>query len=65
MTPDERNLFERLDRMVLEASGAKLKKIQEIDLQTQLDGLPFYDAYVSSRPLASQSIRQEPRKTKQ
>lgn len=48
MTPDERRLFERLDKLVLEATKSELKKIQRVDKQTQLDGLSFYDAYVNN-----------------
>ena len=48
MTPNERMLFERLDRMILDASKDELKKIQKKDMQTQLDGLPFYDSNTGS-----------------
>ena len=64
MNPDERRLFERLDRMILDASPDELKKIQEADLQTQLHGLPFYDTCINSKYLESQSIRQKSRKQK-
>jgi hypothetical protein len=37
--------------MVLNASTKKLKEIQEIDYQTQLEGLSFYDVYVDSNSL--------------
>ena len=58
MNPSERELLEKLDNMVLTASADELRKIQEIDLQTQLDGVSFYDAFVNST-LANQSIKQE------
>ena len=59
MTPAERELLKKLDQMVMTASDEELKKIQEIDLQTQLDGISFYDAFVNSKALANQSIKQE------
>lgn len=46
MTPDERILFEKLDKLILEASKDKLKKIQNVDRQTQLNGLTFYDSNI-------------------
>ena len=51
MTPEERKNLEKLDNMVLNASAKKLKEIQEIDYQTQLEGLSFYDVYVDSNSL--------------
>ena len=59
MNPSERELLEKLDNLVLTASGDELRKIQEIDIQTQLDGMSFYDAFVQSTSLANQSIKQE------
>lgn len=59
MTPAERQLLEKLDNLVLTASGDELRKIQEIDIQTQMNGLSFYDAFVNSQSLANQSMQQE------
>jgi len=59
MNPSERELLEKLDNLVLTASGDELRKIQEIDIQTQLDGMSFYDAFVQSTSLVNQSIKQE------
>ena len=59
MTPAERQLLEKLDNLVLTASGDELRKIQEIDIQTQMNGLSFYDAFVNSTSLVNQSIKQE------
>lgn len=64
MNPSERELLEKLDNMVLNASADELLKIQEIDLQTQLNGESFYDAFVNST-LANQSIKQESQKSTQ
>ncbi|HSA76521.1 MAG TPA: hypothetical protein VLE02_03160 [Nitrosarchaeum sp.] len=63
MNPSERELLEKLDNLVLTASGDELLKIQEIDIQTQLDGVSFYDAFVNSTSLANQSINQESRES--
>ncbi|MBI2110795.1 MAG: hypothetical protein HY476_03965 [Nitrosarchaeum sp.] len=65
MTPAERKLLEKLDNLVLTASGDELRKIQEIDIQTQMNGLSFYDAFVNSTSLANQSIKQESQESKQ
>ena len=51
LTPEERKNLQKLDNMVLNASTKKLKEIQEIDYQTQLEGLSFYDVYVDSNSL--------------
>ena len=65
MTPAERQLLEKLDNLVLTASEDELRKIQEIDIQTQMNGLSFYDAFVNSTSLANQSIKQESQESKQ
>jgi hypothetical protein len=65
MTPAERKLLEKLDNLVLTASGDELRKIQEIDIQTQMNGLSFYDAFVNSTSLTNQSIKQESQESKQ
>ena len=65
MTPAERKLLEKLDNLVLTTSGDELRKIQEIDIQTQMNGLSFYDAFVNSTSLANQSIKQESQESKQ
>ncbi len=57
----ERKLLDKLDKLVTESSYEELKKIQEIDLLTQMDGRSLYDAYANSSVLASQSIKQESR----
>lgn len=59
MTPAERQLLEKLDNLVLTASEDELRKIQEIDIKTQMNGLSFYDAFVNSKSLANQSMEQE------
>ncbi|MFB5603074.1 MAG: hypothetical protein ACE5SV_05165 [Candidatus Nitrosomaritimum aestuariumsis] len=51
--------MDKLDKLVMDASGDELKKIQELDLETQLDGTSFYDAYLDSRALVNQTIKKE------
>lgn len=63
MNQSERELLEKLDNLVLTASPDELQKIQEIDLQTQLNGTSFYDAFVNSTSLANQSMKQESRES--
>lgn len=53
MNISERHLLETLDNMILSASGDDLKKIQEIDLKTQMDGLSFYDAFVNFKSMTN------------
>jgi hypothetical protein len=53
MNISERHLLETLDNMVLSASGDELKKIQEIDLKTQMDGLSFYDVFANFKSTAN------------
>ena len=64
MNSTERKLLDKLDKLVLESSGDELKKIQEMDLQTQMDGRSFYDEYLNSSSLVNQSIKQELRESK-
>ena len=61
MTPDERKLLQKLDQMILNASDEELKKIQEADIQTQMNGLSFYDTMINSKFVPNQSIKHETR----
>jgi len=63
MSPAERRQLQKIDDLVLGASPEDLKKIQEIDHQTQLEGLSFYDVYVDSSSLINQSIKKSFRKS--
>ncbi len=63
MTPKEREHLQKLDDLVLNASPEELTKIQEIDHQTQMDGLSFYDVYLDSSSLINQSIKKSLRKS--
>ena len=59
----ERKHLQKLDDLVLDASPEELKKIQEIDHQTQMEGLSFYDVYLDSSSLINQSIKKSFRKS--
>ncbi len=45
MSLAERKFMKELDEMILNASESQLKKIQELDIKTQLDGSNFYDVF--------------------
>jgi len=63
MTPKERKHLQKLDDLVLNASPEELTKIQEIDHQTQMDGLSFYDVYLDPSSLINQGIKKSFRKS--
>ncbi len=63
MTPKERRHLQKLDDLVLNASPEELTKIQEVDHQTQMEGLSFYDVYLDSTSLINQSIKKSFRKS--
>jgi hypothetical protein len=63
MNTKEREDLKKLDDLVLDASPEELKKIQEIDSQTQLEGLSFYDVYLDSSSLINQNIKKPYRKS--
>ncbi len=63
MSPSERKELQKLDDLVLDASPEELKKIQEIDHQTQMDGLSFYDVYLDSSSLVNPNIKKSFRKS--
>ncbi|MCH7560242.1 MAG: hypothetical protein IIC67_02555 [Thaumarchaeota archaeon] len=63
MSPAERKELQKLDDLVLGASPEVLKKIQEIDYQTQMDGLSFYDVYLDSSSLVNPNIKKSLKKS--
>ena len=63
MTPIERKRLQKLDDLILHASMEELQKIQEIDYQTQMEGLSLYDVYVDSSSLINQSVKKSFRKS--
>lgn len=60
MSDVERDFIKSLDKKILNASQEDLKKLQELDVKTQLQELTFYDAYVKSNPAG----KRKPQKTK-
>ena len=57
LTPKEREDLKKLDDMVLNATSDELKKIQEIDHQTQLEGVSFFDVYLDSSSLIHKNFK--------
>lgn len=51
MGEEQRRRMRRIDRAVLGADPEQLRKIQELDRQTQLDLVWFYDVYAGRMPL--------------
>jgi hypothetical protein len=47
MSQVEREYIRSVDDAILKASGEELKKLQELDLKTQLHVNSFYDAYAT------------------
>ncbi len=47
MSTVEREFYKSVDDVILKASGKTLKKLQELDMKTQLHANTFYDAYSS------------------
>lgn len=49
MSYQERQHMKSIDAMILEATPERLAEIQQLDLQTQLDGKSFYDNCIESK----------------
>ena len=43
MSQEERKLMQLIDEHILNATPKELAKFQEVDINTQLDGVWFYD----------------------
>tara|TARA_B100001765_G_scaffold210322_1_gene171472 strand:- start:381 stop:578 length:198 start_codon:yes stop_codon:yes gene_type:complete len=43
MSQEERKLMQIIDKIILEGNPKKLAEIQQIDINTQLDGIWLYD----------------------
>ena len=56
MSPEERKNLQKLDDLILNALPQDLEKIQQIDAETQLDGISLYDVYIDSNSLIDQKI---------
>ncbi len=63
MTPKEREHLKKLDDLVLNASPEELQKIQEIDNQTQMEGLSLYEVCLDSSSLINRSIKKSSKKS--
>jgi len=48
MSHEERKLMQIIDEHILNATKEELVKLQQIDIETQLDGIWFYDTYNAS-----------------
>ncbi|SVB58681.1 uncharacterized protein METZ01_LOCUS211535 [marine metagenome] len=47
MSREERKLMQIIDKIIIEGDPKKLAEIQQIDINTQLDGVWFYDICTS------------------
>ena len=52
MSYEERKLMQRIDVYILNATKEELAKLQQMDIDTQLDGIWFYDTYNHSDQMA-------------
>jgi len=43
MSQEDRKLMQLMDEYILNASPEELTKLQQVDINTQLDGVWFYD----------------------
>ena len=58
MSHEERKLMQIIDEHILNATKEELVKLQQIDIETQLDGIWFYDTCNTSDQIEQkQSIR--------
>ena len=66
MSHEERKLMQIIDEHILNATKDELVKLQQIDIETQLDGIWFYDTYNASDQIEQkQSVRNNKRFSKQ
>ena len=49
MSDVERDFIAEVDEKILNASQKSLKKLQKLDIETQLKELTFYDAFANSK----------------
>jgi len=67
MSEVEREYIKSVDDTILKASGKTLKKLQELDIQTQLHSNTFYDAFATHKEhkkVNAPSTTYTPRKNK-
>jgi hypothetical protein len=53
----ERGLMQQIDKIILDAEPNELAELQKIDIETQLDGVWFYDYYTSLNQKSQQKIQ--------
>jgi hypothetical protein len=53
----ERGLMQQIDKIILDAEPNELAELQKIDIETQLDGVLFYDYYTSLHQKSQQKIQ--------
>ena len=51
MSYEERKLMDLTDKIILEANPEELSDLQQIDINTQLNGVWFYDVYNRSNQI--------------
>ena len=51
MSQEERELMQIIDERILNATTEELLKLQQIDIDTQLDGVWFYDTCTHSEQI--------------
>jgi hypothetical protein len=51
MSHEERKLMQIIDEHILNSTPEKLAKLQQMDIDTQLDGVWFYDIYNHSNQI--------------
>ena len=51
MSHEERKLMQIIDEHILNSTPEELAKLQQIDIDTQLDGVWFYDTYNHSNQI--------------
>ena len=49
--------MQRVDKIILDADPNELSELQKIDIETQLDGVWFYDYYTSLHQKSQQKIQ--------
>ena len=57
MSQEDRKLMQLMDEYILNASPEELTKLQQADINTQLDGIWFYDiCYISDQKQKKRDI---------
>ncbi len=50
MSLAEREFMKKVDDAIMKATPEELKKMQELDLDSQLQGTTFYDILIKTKP---------------